>query len=557
MSADPLLTPAPVRISVPRITFGPGVSGDWVQEQVQWLYGFRLIDFQLEDMIKQLNGGVFAFLYPTDYGKSMSIEIGTVLDLIRDPTCRTGVIKINDDAARETAAELAMRLHKAAVKYPAVEPMISWRGELPHNVGKGFWVKGALATALEGRNTNRSVRCYGLGSRDLQGKRFRTRIDDIVTEQEARSQAHRDTIDARLDLVLRTLEAEGLEKNGLWAMFGTPQYEGSPYERIPMALRDAGIAHEVVRRPLYRPDGTPLMPSRVQKSEVHRATMSRSAFAAAYDLKPYGYKKPTLEQIETLIKHRGMPVPTSKAHFIEWLFDELSRRYSSVDKAKQLLTRLEFFVGWDPAESGDCAQSTIAKLDRHVWVLRSQLNGGITSFEQSTVIGRMVDDFPESIVVMENNATQKAFRDVHEFRRPDDMVIEHGTYRNKNHGPISMPSMVQSMVEGYFHVPWQDEEASELAFGDLIDEIKKYSVASHPHILPAIWFGWYYSEKSAGRTEADAANELPAGVTPEFVIQQPRMPVLMPITISALVEVEDELKKRSREAWSRVREPYR
>jgi hypothetical protein len=137
------------------------------------------------------------------------------------------------------------------------------------------------------------------------------------------------------------------------------------------------------------------------------------------------------------------------------------------------------------------------------------------------------------------------------------MVIEHGTYRNKNHGPISMPSMVQSMVEGYFHVPWQDEDESELAFNDLIDEIKKYSVASHPHILPAIWFGWYYSEKSAGRTEADAANELPAGVTPKFVIQEPRMPVLMPITLAALVEVEDVLKQRSREAWSRVHESYR
>lgn len=137
------------------------------------------------------------------------------------------------------------------------------------------------------------------------------------------------------------------------------------------------------------------------------------------------------------------------------------------------------------------------------------------------------------------------------------MVIEHGTYRNKNHGPISMPSMVDSMVKGYFHVPWQDEAASEEAFTDLIDEIKKYSVASHPHILPAIWFGWYYSEKSAGRTEDDIKKELPPAGTLEVAVQQPRMPVLMPVTVAAMAEVEDELKQRSREAWARVREPYR
>jgi hypothetical protein len=155
---------------------------------------------------------------------------------------------------------------------------------------------------------------------------------------------------------------------------------------------------------------------------------------------------------------------------------------------------------------------------------------------------------------MENNATQKAFRDVHEFRRPDDMVVEHGTYRNKNHGPISIPQMVEEMIEGYFHIPWQDEVESEMTFGDLVDEIVKYSLSSHPHIIPSIWFGWYYSERGRGKTD----HEIPAGTLPEVVnVQPPQMPVLMPITLASLQEHEDELRQRSREAWATVHESFR
>jgi len=528
------------------------VTGDWIQEHVEWLYGFTLTDWQLEDQLLLSQGGVLTFMYPTDYGKSMQLEIDTVLTKIRDANSRDIIIKINDAAGRETSMELAMRLHKAAKRYPEVEPIITWRGELPHNVGPGFWIAGA--EFMDGRNTNKSVRCYGLGSKDLQGKRGRTKIDDIITEAEARSEAHRDTVDARLDLVLRTLEAEGLERDGLWAMFGTPQYEGSPLERIPMALRDAGIQHKVVRRPVLNEDGTPLMPSRVTKSAVHQATMSKSAYAAAYKLKPYGSKRPTLEQIEVLVKHRGMPIPRSMAEFRYWLTEELTHRYNDRDRALRLMPDLEFYAGWDPATTGDSAQSMIAKLQRHVWLLRTNLGAGLDPFEQSHILGRYVDTFPDALIVLENNAEQKAFRDVHERERPQDTVLEHGTYRNKNHGPISIPSMMQEMIDGYFHVPWANEEESEEEFGEFLHEIKTYSLASHPHIIPAVWFGWYYSERAAG--ERDEKSAVPPGnvVIP---LQPVRVPVLMPTMQLVLEQEEDELKKRSREAWGRVHESYR
>lgn len=528
------------------------VTGDWIQEHVEWLYGFTLLDWQLADLMEIMQGGVYAVLYPTDHGKSMLIDIDTVLAKIRDPNSRDVIIKINDAAARETASELALKLHKAAKRYPEVEPMVTWRGGMPHNVGPGFWIAGA--EFLEGRNSNKSIRCYGLGATDLQGKRGRTKIDDIITEAQARSEAHRATVDARLDLVLRTLEAEGLEEDGLWAMFGTPQYEGSPYERIPMQLRDAGIRHRVIRRPVLKEDGTPLMASRTIKAKVHEATMSKSAYAATYKLKPYGSKRPTLEQVEKLVKHRGFPIPRDWRDFREWLGRELELRYNSRDQALKLLADLEFYVGWDPATTGDSAQSVIAKLQRHVWLLRTTLSGGLDPFEQSRIIGHYVDLFPDSLVVLENNAEQKAFRDVHERERPQDTVLEHGTYRNKNHGPISIPSMMQEMIDGYFHVPWADEEASEQEFGEFIHETKTYSLASHPHLLPAVWFGWYYSERAAG--ERDEKSAVPPG-TVIIPLRQPVVPVLMPTMQLVLEQEEDELKKRSKEAWSRVHESYR
>ncbi len=527
------------------------VTGDWVQEHVEWLYGFRLYPAQLDDVMKFARGGIYALLAYTDYGKSMEIEIDTVLSLIRNANSREIVVKINDAAAKETSDELAMRLHKAAVRYPAVEPMIQWRNELPHNTGKGFWVRGAAF--LDGRNTNRSVRCYGLGSRDLQGKRGRTKIDDIITEEEAHSEAKRAIVEARLDLVLRTLKDQGLDADApLWALCGTPQYEGSPYERIPAQLRDAGITHEVIRR---RPGDIPLSPSREQKIAIHKATMSPTAFKATYELDPIHSKRPTLEQVDRLIKHRGMPIPGNQREFTEWLAWELELYYNSRERALSLLPELQFFAGWDPATTGASAQAGYAKLQRHTWVYRAHLAVGLDAFDQANVVSRIVDDFPSSYVVIEKNAQQKAFRDVYEQMRPEDIVLEHGTYSNKEHGPISIPGMVQEMIDGYFHIPWQDEAESEAVFADLVHEIKTYALTSHPHIIPAIWFGWYWANKAVGVPDPDKV--LPPGPSPEIPVVPPVMPVLMPITLASLREEEDTMRERSRQAWATTHESFR
>lgn len=520
-------------------------TGDWVQEHVEWLWGFRLTPWQLEDVLKLLNGGVYALMYATDHGKSMEIEIVVVLTLIREPDTRNIVIKINSAAAHECAEEICRKLHKAAVRYPAVEPVVQWRNDIPHGIGSGFWVEGA--NFLDGRNINRSVRCYGLGSRDLQGKRGRTMIDDIETEEEASSEAMRKRLEARLDSVLRTLEADAINNQGLWAMFGTPQHDHSVYHKLPSKLAGTGIAHEIIKRPAILPDGTYLMPSRAAKIAVHKATMSKGAFAAAYELKPLEAKRPSPEQIETLIKHRGMPIPRNQADFREFVVDELARMGIEPRQQLDMLTELEYYVVWDPATTGEWASGVIGRLQRHTWLLRSFKSAGADVYDQVEHIHGYAELFPEAEIVLEKNAEQKAFKDVYEQVYPDETVEMHGTFSNKNHGLISIPAMMAEMREGYFHIPWSDEEESEDEFGDFVDELQTWSMTAHPHIIPAVWFGWHRSKQF--EQEPEEGKEIPAGL-PETIQIIQRKPE-MPIVLRALQAAEPVLKQRSREAWSR------
>lgn len=516
------------------------VTGDWVQEHVEWLWGFRLTSWQLEDVLKALNGGVYAFMYATDHGKSMEIEIIAVLALILDADLRIIIIKINDAAAQETAQAIAIKLEKASDRYPAVKPRVAWRSELPHGISKGFWIAGA--DFIEGRNINRSVRCYGLGSKDLQGKRGLTMIDDIETDLEAQSAALRTRLEARLDSVLRTLTAD----IDLWAMYGTPQHEGSVYHQVPAKLAATGIAHEIIRRPAILPDGTYLMPSRKTKIEVHRATMSKQAFAASYELKPLAAKRPTPEQIETLIKHRGMHIPANETEFKDWLSYELQRMGVEPRFQAQLLADCEFYIGWDPATTGEWAAGVIARVQRHTWGLRSYKSAGADVYDQALHIHAYALQFPSAEIVLEKNSVQKAFKDVYEQVYPDEFVTMHGTFSNKEHGLISIPAMVAEMREGYFHLPWQNEEDSEEEFGDLIAEINAWSMTAHPHIIPAYWFGWHRS--NMGEVETHVA-ELPAhgGEDVRVIVQKPQMPIML----QALAQKEDTLRQRSRDAWSR------
>lgn len=535
-----------------------GISAEWCQSHIEWIYGFRLDTWQLEDLVRLLSGGIYTVMYPTDFGKSMLIELYVILSLLRNPKRRKIVVKINQGAADECCSELAKRLHFAAthvcpkcdVAHSEVKPLVAWRGGEPYGVGEGFWVEGAHADGTGDRNTNKSVRCYGIGSRDLQGKRGDTCIDDLERREEAVSVAERARLVSRVGAVTRTLEDY---PDMLWAMFGTPQHEESIYFDLAVRLQDLGVQYAEIHRPLDFVLGTPFGTRRRQKIEIHRRTMPKSEFAAAYELRPIHSRKLTNEEIERLVKAREAPRFLHERHFYDWLRQRmLSDRPEYRDpqtwerEVLTRLTKLEFYIGWDPAGTGDWASAVIALLGRHVWVLRTYLGTG-DAWDQASRIKGYHMEFPSAVVIIEKNGQQKAFKDVFEMACPEATIFGHATFSNKDSEQVGIPALIKDVREGYLHLPFGDEDWADEEFRDFIIELQRYGPTAHPHIIPAIWFCWYWSRKheysDVARAEVEKRqHDAEVGEIriqhPEFAtrIAPPRNP---------------ELRRRAQAAWGR------
>src|SRR5207302_2295262 len=126
---------------------------------------------------------------------------------------------------------------------------------------------------------------------------------------------------------------------------------------------------------------------------------------------------------------------------------------------REVLTRLatlEFYIGWDPATTGDWANCACAILGRQTYLLRSQLSVGDV-WEQSLRIKNLFSLFPSSSVIIEKNAQQKAFKDVFEKACPEAPVFGHGTYSNKEAPGIGLTAFAAEIREGHLHIPWADE----------------------------------------------------------------------------------------------------
>src|SRR5262249_23501974 len=145
------------------------------------------------------------------------------------------------------------------------------------------------------RNVNRSVKGYALGSRDIQGKRGDTYIDDVERQEEANSQAYRTQLKIRIDAVLRTMERK---LDTIWMIVGTPFHADSVYSYITRSLQGINRPYEHIHRPYKNPDGTFLWEEAAEKVEVHRKTMTKTAFAAAYELTPIKTRRMTEAEIE-------------------------------------------------------------------------------------------------------------------------------------------------------------------------------------------------------------------------------------------------------------------
>lgn len=528
----------------------PLLTKQWVFETVKAIWGFELQWWQVDDVYKLLSGGIYSVMYPTDYGKSTMIDIVVVLGLMLDFNRRFIVVKINESAAAETSGEICGKLQRAADVFSLadVRPLVAWRNGSPFGISNGFWVGGADRSVGVGRNSNRSVHVYALGSRDLQGKRGPTLVDDVETQEEANSLAMRQQLEKRLSAVMRTLEDR---PDALWAVLGTPYHETSVYFDFVIKLRGLGVRYEEIRREPRLPDGSPLWPQREKKMEIHRRTMTKTEFAAAYELRPVSSRRISLEEIEAL-KEFNWPIPRHEPEFRAWLKamliaqkPEFRAADSWENEVLGRLARLEFYVGWDPATTGDHAISAVALLGRQTYLLRASLGVGDV-WDQALHVKTLFELFPSSSVIIEKNAQQKAFKDVFEKACPEAPIFGYGTYAAayRESYAASMPAFMADVREGYLHIPWGNSEMSEAEFTDFVNELERYGPTAHPHIIPSIWFCWAWAhqhevEKPVKRALQEASQ---ADVT--------RHQILLPNSGRGSVR-PSELVQRSREAWGR------
>lgn len=544
------------------------MSFQWKQSDldsfVNEVWGINLLPWQLQDLFKFVNGGIYSYSIPTDHGKSMLLEMAAAARLTADPNRRCIIVKINDTAAREVVTELARRMyqiselrHHGAPAYPGTKPMLRWNkgpgraGIDPWGIGLGFDIEGRDYAE---RNVNRSVKGYALGSRDIQGKRGDTYIDDIERQEEANSEAYRAQLKVRVDAVLRTIESR---IDTIWMMVGTPFHADSVYSYITRKLQGISRPYEHIHRPFKNPDGTYLWAERAEKVELHRKTMTKTAFAAAYELSPIKTRSLTEGEIEEKLRDYHMPFFHNQREVWDWLV-ERGRSHCppwrtmpdwTFEIEQRLKEGLMFYVSWDPATVGDWAIVVIACWGDETLVLRCRVATGDT-WEQVLTVRDYFLAFPEAQIMWESNAQQKAFADL---LRADDILSQANIVGVGTTGPrkkddeVGLPAMVDKIHEGWFKAPWLDPERADPEFNDFEEELTHYSETSHPHALPAIWFAWRWHRLHVQNTTIRrkiAAKEVERR-TEKVKILTPQLPAKLGPPHSA------QLRQRTREAWKR------
>jgi hypothetical protein len=531
---------------------------------VHEIWGFRLLAWQREDILKFVHGGIFALSWPTDFGKSMALEITACARLVADPDRRIILVKINDNAAREVSAEVARRMfqisklrHHGGPMYPGTAPMLRWtkdrEGIDAWGIGDGFDIEGRDFTA---RNINKSFRGYSLGSRDLQGKRGDTMIDDIERQEEADSEAYRRQLKVRVEATFRTLESK---IDALWMIVGTAFHADSIYDYVCRQLSGINRPFERIVRPYRNPDGSLLWPERAEKVEIHRKLMSKTAWNAAYELTPVRGRSLTPAEVEEKVRDPALPWMDSQKQFWDFLI-ERGRSHcppwrSMAEWHFEIEQRLEqglmFYCCWDPATVGDWAIVTIACWGEEVFLLRCRLGVGDT-WEQLMTLRDQYMAFPRAQIMLETNAQQAAFKDL---VQQDDMLrlaplVGEGTTRGRKEDPqVGLPAMMDKVGDGYFRAPWMNNERATREFTDFEDELLHYGPTAHPHILPAIWFGWRWHRLHVAMTGVRrkvAERELQRK-TAAVQIRTPKLP-----SAGSIVTPQSAaLRERTRQAWRR------
>jgi hypothetical protein len=488
------------------------MSLGWIDETVSWLWGFQLEPFQREILEDLMSGGMYSVMLPTDHGKSTLIEIAVILGIIRDPQRANIVVKVSEEAAKDVARTICWQLMNASTRYPHCKPLVRWSKmkEQPEATGS-FYVVGG-----DRENRNPTVFAGSIGSRDLQGRRGRTFIDDVETANEARSPAFRASLEDKVNATLRTLEPR---PERLWAIFGTPYHEASVYFTVIEKLRDVGTQYKVIRRPIVDEFGVALWPARRDKVEIHRRTMSPTEWQVAYELKPIAFGKLDLEMAKATFDLNFPLCPTQKE----------ATQFLKERHGLEHLTA-SWYIGYDPAARGDFAIVAVGICMSHLYVFRAYLQAG-DIFDQIRILQDLTGQFPGATLVIEKNGQQQAFIDIIRERMPNVMVAEHNSRHIRDEEQIGIPALLDYVRSARFHLPAMDDGGLAMS-RPVYEEIRAWP-AGHPHLLPAIWF-CSRREAIAGTMHSVSVQQAPT--------ERPRV---------WQVEVTPVIRRRVQEAWSK------
>lgn len=498
----------------------------WVRRMVEWLWGFSLRDFQLDDLMTLLTGGILSIMYPTDHGKSMLCKMSVVLSICDNPSRRQIYVPASTPTASDFLVSCALLLEHASERYPDVLPLVRHDEHGTPICGTGFYVKGANRQA----DQNRSIMAFTLGAKIKQGRRGRTHIDDVETEKEGQYAVAREQLGIRIASTLRTLEDR---PDALWALFGTPYAANSVYYSIPEKLEALGKGYTVIRRPVVdEQTGQPLWLDRHRKVQLHRLTMQPGEYDAAYLLKlPAQHGKPTKEEIERIPKdYFGWLENESTAR--EWFRSVLTttylRRYPQAfhevnRRVAFLMQGLRFYLGWDPAAQGSYGIVLDAVLDQNWWILRAASQAG-DIYDQLAILEPWWKSFPSATIVFERNAQQWVFRDVASNLMPEAVFEPHYTKTSTDKDEdVGIPSVLKLAkgLNNYLHLPYGDEQTRAMA-DIVLAEIRGWP-GLHGHCLPAIWFttifdsqGRLVRAKRAAARQNEAASYQMFKVTPKM-----------------------------------------
>jgi hypothetical protein len=500
----------------------PVFTRDAVVKLVRWLWRLDLtitydqdeeaptLTYLLDDLMKVLLGGIFTIAYPTDYGKSTLVEMSVVLSLIFWPEDTTNaIIKANEDAAVAAARVCWWKLDMAAQQFSYCRPMSGMRQGNPE-VKKGFFIEGSDLRTFGGRDP--SVYPAGIGDSSLPGRRGRAHFDDLETENTVKSEAKMDTLQKQFNSCVRLIQQHA---RYLFLVAGTPQGANSLMYMIKEDFKLLGYRYEAIFRPeeiQVGPEiGKLLWPKRRVKRDIQKVLMEPSAYKIAYQLKPPGADRYNGELAYEKIRDRSLPYPVDETHFRQLLWQRVYDRYSprigfssefrhdaDLSKfAEQRAAGARIYVGWDPATTGTFALHLLCITPDERLILRSVVDSG-TPDEQCIVIKRWRQAWPSLFVILEKDAQQLAFAHVLMHIDPQCPWAPHQTTGyNKDSKFVGIPTMMQELQDGMWHIPWQDEEFALYEFEDLCAEIRRWGPISHPHGIPSLWFVWHFEMSSA------------------------------------------------------------